>query len=105
MHGKAIDTFSKQDKLPVYHVTNRIRNAKGERKLFIHPSCLKLIYNYNECKNNLVNGGLRIPTDKEIQSDDSKRYLIHPIDASSYPIYYMTTMREIAGDDYTLNNF
>ena len=82
-----------------------IRNAKGERKLFIHPSCLKLIYNYNECKNNLVNGGLRIPTDKEIQSDDSKRYLIHPIDASSYPIYYMTTMREIAGDDYTLNNF
>ena len=27
---EAIDTFSKQDKLPVYHVTNRIRNAKGE---------------------------------------------------------------------------
>lgn len=81
-----------------------IRNAKGERKLFVHPSCEKLIYNYNECKNNLVNGGLRIPTDKEIQSDDSKRYLIHPIDASSYPIYYMISMREIAGEEYNLKN-
>ena len=28
--NEAIDTFSKQDKLPVNQVTNRIRNAKGE---------------------------------------------------------------------------
>ena len=34
-------------------------------------------------------------TDKEIQEDDKKRYLIHPIDAISYPIYFMQTFKDM----------
>ena len=73
-----------------------ICNAKGERRLLIDSSCKHLLYNFDECKNNLANAGLREPTDKEIQEDDKKRYLIHPIDAISYPIYFMQTFRDIS---------
>lgn len=73
-----------------------ICNAKGERRLLVDSSCKHLLYNFDECKNNLANAGLREPTDKEIQEDDKKRYLIHPIDAISYPIYFMQTFRDIS---------
>lgn len=66
-----------------------IRNAKGMRRLYVHPSCKILIYNFDACRNNLANGGLRQPTDAEIQKDDNLRYLIHPIDAISYPMWYV----------------
>lgn len=73
-----------------------ICNAKGERRLFVDSSCTRLLYNFDECRNNLANAGLREPTDKEIQEDDNKRYLIHPIDAMSYPIHFMQTFRDIS---------
>lgn len=67
---------------------SKICNGKMERRFFVDSSCERLIYNFNEAKNNLSNGGLKEPTDKEIQDDINKLYLIHPIDAISYPIYY-----------------
>lgn len=72
-----------------------ICNAKNQRKLFVHSSCKRLLYNFEECKNNLTNGGLKIPTDKEIQKDLKLKYLIHPIDAISYPIWYMYSYNQI----------
>lgn len=72
-----------------------ICNAKGERRFFVDSSCEKLLYNMDEARNNLANAGLREPTDKEIQEDDKKRYLIHPIDAISYPIYFMQTFKDM----------
>lgn len=72
-----------------------ICNAKGDRRFFVDSSCGKLLYNMDEAKNNLANAGLREPTDKEIQEDDKKRYLIHPIDAISYPIYFMQTYKDM----------
>lgn len=71
-----------------------ICNAKGERRFFVDSSCEKLLYNMDEARNNLANAGLREPTDKEIQEDDKKRYLIHPIDAVSYPIYFMQRLNQ-----------
>lgn len=79
-----------------------IKNAKGKIKLHVHSSCKWLLYNFEECKNQLSNGGLKLPTDKEIQNDDNKRYLIHPIDAISYPMYYLNSLREIAGEQEQL---
>lgn len=79
-----------------------IRNAKGVRKLFIKGTCKWLIYNFEECKNNLANGGLKLPTDSEIQQDNSKRYLIHPIDAISYPMHFLNSLRAIAGEQESL---
>lgn len=76
-----------------------IKNALGERSLFINPECKRLLYNFDECKNNLANGGLHIPTDKEIQKDDDKRYLIHPIDAISYPMYYLNKQKGLGGEE------
>lgn len=79
-----------------------IRNGKGVRKLFVHESCKWLIYNFENCKNNLANAGLKLPTDNEIQSDDNKRYLIHPIDATSYAMWYLNSLRAIAGENERL---
>lgn len=70
-----------------------ICNGKNERNFFVDSSCKWLLYNFDECKNDLANAGLKIPTDKEIQNDDNKRHLIHPIDAISYPIWFFETLQ------------
>lgn len=77
-----------------------IRNAKNKIRLYVDSSCEWLLYNYDECRNNLGNAGLHIPTDSEVQADDKKRFLIHPIDATSYPIFYLNNLREKTGEDY-----
>jgi len=79
-----------------------IRNAKGVRKLFVNSNCKWLLYNFEECKNNLANAGLKLPTDSEIQNDDNKRFLIHPIDAISYPMHFLSNLRDIAGEQERL---
>lgn len=76
-----------------------IYNAKRERRLFVDSKCKRLLYNFDECKNQLSNGGLHIPTDREIEADDDKRYLIHPIDAISYPMYFLTKQRGVGGNE------
>lgn len=76
-----------------------IRNAKGERRFFVDSSCKRLIYNLTEATNDLAKAGLHIPTDNEIKADPQKLYLIHPIDAISYPMYYLSRMREMSGED------
>lgn len=72
-----------------------ICNIKGQRHLFIDSKCKRLLYNFDECKNNLATGGLKLPTDKEIRDDDEKRYLIHPIDAISYPMYFIQKFEDM----------
>ena len=79
-----------------------IKNAKGERRLKVSNSCKWLLYNFDECKNQLSNGGLKLPTDNEIQQDDDKRYLIHPIDAVSYPMYFLHSFRSTCGESENL---
>ena len=79
-----------------------IRNAKGVKRVFVDSSCKQLLYNFEECKNNLGNGGLHIPTDGEIQTDPNKLYLIHPIDAVSYPMFYLNRLKQTAGEDVEL---
>lgn len=72
-----------------------ILNTKNARGLIVASSCKKLLYNFDTCRNQLSNGGLKNPTDKEIQKDDELRYLIHPIDAISYPIWFFSTFRDL----------
>ena len=72
------------------------------RRSKVKSTCKWLIYNFEECVNQLANGGLKLPTDSEIQQDDNKRYLIHPIDAISYPMHYLSSLRAIAGEQETL---
>ena len=81
-----------------------IKNAKGLKRVYIDSKCEWLLYNFDECRNNLGNAGLHIPTDSEIQADDKKRFLIHPIDAMSYPIFYLNNLREKTGEDYSSIN-
>lgn len=78
-----------KDRLAVLRGT--IKNAKGVKKLFVRPSCEKLIYNFMECRNQLSTGNLKQPTENEIKRNDELRYLIHPIDAISYPIWLKRT--------------
>lgn len=72
-----------------------IKNAKGVVSFFVDSACTRLIYNFEECRNNLSNGALREPTSKEIESDIKKLYLIHPIDAISYPIHFKRSLNDI----------
>ena len=76
-----------------------ICNGKMERKLFVDSSCTYLLKNFDECRNNLATGALKIPTDKEIAKDNELRYLIHPIDAISYPRYYIQKYKDITGEE------
>ena len=73
-----------------------ICNGKMQRRLFVDSSCTRLLYNFEEAKNNLATGGLKEPTDKEIQDDINMKFLIHPIDAISYPIHYVKTFYDIS---------
>ena len=70
----------------------KICNSKGERRLYVDSSCKRLLYNFEECKNQLSNGGLRSPTENEIKKNNDLRYLIHPIDAISDPIWYYNNL-------------
>lgn len=74
----------------------KICNGKMIRNLYVDSSCDKLIYNFEEAKNNLVTGGLREPTDKEMQEEPQKIFLIHPIDAISYPMHFVKTFYDIS---------
>lgn len=79
-----------------------IKNAKGKRRLFVNESCKKLLYNFDVCKNSLSNGGLKKPSDTEIQKNNELKYLTHPIDAISYPIWFYNNYKAITstkGDD------
>ena len=81
-----------------------IKNAKRQIRLYVDSSCDKLLYNFDECKNNLGNAGLHIPSDSEIQADSKKLFLIHPIDAMSYPIFYLSSLQEKVGQEYNSRN-
>lgn len=72
-----------------------IRNAKGVRHLYIDSSCKRLLYNFENAKNNLGNAGLHLPSDKEIQSNPDQLYMIHPLDAISYPMWYYASLKAI----------
>ena len=89
-----------KDRLAV--LRGNIKNANGDVRLKINSTCKWLIYNLEECKNALNNGGLKLPTDKEIQNDNNKLYLIHPIDAISYPMYVLYKMRSLSSEDESL---
>lgn len=69
-----------------------ICNGNRERKIFIAKSCEKLNYNFNECMLDLSTGKIKEPTDRQIQDDIQKKFLVHPIDAVSYPIYFNRTL-------------
>lgn len=75
-----------------------ICNGKMVRRLYVDDSCEKLLYNFDEAKNNLATGGLKEPTDKEIQENIAKKFLIHPIDAVSYPIHFVKTFYDISAN-------
>lgn len=79
-----------------------IRNAKDVKRVYVDSSCQRLLYNFENCKNNLGNGGIHIPTDSEIQADPDKLFLVHPIDAVSYPMFYLNRLRQTAGEDIEL---
>lgn len=71
-----------------------ICNANNIRNLFIDSKCEYLLYNFDNAKNNLSTGTLKVPTDKEILADKQKMFLIHPIDAISYPIWFIQKVKD-----------
>ena len=78
----------------------KICNGKMERFFYVDSSCNRLLYNMDACRNNLATGGLKIPTANEIEKDDDLRYLIHPIDAISYPLYFEQKYTEMTGENF-----
>ena len=72
-----------------------ICTASGTRSFFVDRSCTKLLYNFEMLQSNLSTGGLQVPTETQMKENPDLVYLIHPVDAVSYPIYFEQTMRDV----------
>lgn len=81
---------------------NMIKGPDGKHHLFINPQCKYLIYNIENLETDETgNRPKKISTGK-LRTDDKAKYLVHPIDAISYPIclYYPIkdlTIKEFKG--------
>ena len=71
-------------------LNNMVYGSDKKHHLFIHPQCVKLIYNIENLELKEGTNKPKLPSSKQIQKDNRLKYLGHPIDAVSYLIclYY-----------------
>lgn len=84
----------------------RMKNSKGEHKIFIHPQCIRLIYNFENLELKAGTNKPKLPSGKQIQRDSRLKYLGHPIDAVSYLVcYYHPISDETPWEEFQRNQF
>lgn len=66
----------------------RMLGPDGRHRIFIHPQCLRLVYNFENLELKPNTNKPKLPSAKQIQSDSRLKYLGHPIDAVSYLVCY-----------------
>ena len=60
----------------------------GKHHIYIHPQCVRLIYNFENLELKEGTNKPKLPSSKSIQKDSRLKYLGHPIDAVSYLVCY-----------------
>lgn len=79
----------------------RMRGPDGKHKVFIHPQCVRLIYNFENLELKPGTNKPKLPSSKQIQNDNRLKYLGHPIDAVSYLVcYYHPIKSETPWQEY-----
>lgn len=66
----------------------RMKAPDGTHKIFIHPQCIRLIYNFENLELKSGTNKPKLPSAKQIMTDSRLKYLGHPIDAVSYLVCY-----------------
>lgn len=66
----------------------RIKNARGERHVFIDKRCKWLLYNMYNLSFKEGTSIVDVPTLKQIKTEREKKFLEHPFDAASYLVEY-----------------
>lgn len=69
---------------------NMMCGDDGKPHIFLHPQCVKLIYNFENLELKEGTNKPKLPSSRQIQKDSRLKYLGHPIDAVSYLVclYY-----------------
>jgi len=66
----------------------KTRNALGEISILISPNCPRLIENCENVKYKPGSSIIDVPAHRKIKDDKSLKFLVHPLDAASYPVDY-----------------
>lgn len=80
----AIKGFNPPIKNRIAAFNAKIKNAAGERGLFISPKCEKLLYNIKNLRYIEGTSRIDIPTYTQIKQSKELKFLSHPFDAASY---------------------
>lgn len=79
----------------------RMCGPDGTHKVFIHPQCIRLIYNFENLELKSNTNKPKLPSAKQIQNDSRLKYLGHPLDAVSYLVcYYHPIKSETPWEEY-----
>lgn len=71
----------------------KIKDANGERKLFVDRKCEKLLYNIYNLKYKVGTSDVDVPTYAQIKTENQLKFLEHPFDAASYLVEYYFPIR------------
>ena len=74
------------DRIQVFNA--RVKNSKGQRKLFIDRKCKWLLYNIYNLAFKEGTTTVDIPTFNTLKKDRDSKFLMHPFDAASYLTEY-----------------
>ena len=80
----AIRPFNPRIKNRVASFNAMVQDANGVRKLFVSPSCERLLYNIENLKYKEGSSVIDIPTFAQIKNNYDAKFLMHPFDAASY---------------------
>lgn len=83
----------------------KMYGADKQHHIFIHPQCVKLIYNFENLELKPNTNKPKLPSGKQIASDSRLKYLGHPIDAVSYLVcYYYPIKSQTPWEEYQTFN-
>ena len=80
----AIKGFNPPIKNRIAAFNAKVKNAAGERCLYISPKCEKLLYNMKNLRYIEGSSKIDIPTYTQIKQSKELKFLSHPFDAASY---------------------
>lgn len=73
---------------------NMMYGKDKKHHIFIHPQCVRLIYNFENLELKPNSNKPKLPSAKQISSDSRLKYLGHPIDAVSYLVCYYFPIKD-----------
>ena len=83
-----VRSFNPSIKSRIAAFNAKIKNANGERCVFIDKKCKYLLYNINNLRYKTGTTLIDLPSHEQIKSDRAAKFLMHPFDAASYLVEF-----------------